>query len=223
MILPLDAIDILAQNWPGPVAALIIMAGFCLVVWKVTQLYYKKIKPIEDKTAHSDCKVHATKIDSLGETSKAVFKKIDSFDEATKAVLKKIDFIEKVLVAKDPDMLNAFSQAKSPRQLNPRGNKLMSDSGADKILDERRGDLIRQIESLSPNTAYDVEQYAYKVLIGNSSESWFNPLKEFVFNTPSYEKMNINIETICFVMSLGLRNYYFDSHKEIDPEDGTAK
>jgi hypothetical protein len=157
---------------------------------------------VEDKVRNSDCARHG--------------KAIDDFDDTTKTILRKIDFIEKALIASDKKLLSAFSQSNSPLQLNQRAIDLMTSSGANKILEGHRDDLIKQIEELNPATAYDVEQNAYKVLILNSDASWFIPLKEYIFNNPVFQGHSISLDAICFVMSLPLRNYYFEKHPEID-------
>lgn len=211
-IIPLDIVQVFQDRWPELTFYAVLIIVIVLVVWGIAKFYYKsyltRMLAVEEKVKNSDCIRHSTVI--------------NSFDTTANTILRKIDFIEKALVAQDPGMLVVFSQTHSPRQLNPLGNELMIDSGADKVLDEYKDYLISQIEEMHPNTAYDVEQYAYAALIINTSQLWFNPLKEFVFNSPVYKEKSINLGAICFVMSLQLRDYYFEKHPEIDQESDPA-
>lgn len=181
----------------------VILIGIvAIVAVRVTSFYHTKIKAVADKVKDADCKRHGAAI--------------DGFEATTMKILSKIDFVEKALVAQKPELLDSFSRANSPRQLNALGVSLMSDSGADEILDEHKADLILQMEEMKPNTAYDVEQNAYAVLIMNTDQQWFNPLKEFVFNNPIYRENSMSLGAICFVMSLRLRDYYFENHPEME-------
>ncbi len=206
MIIPLNITQLLQDKWPEYTLYAVLVAIGAITAWRITVFYYTKIhtkiKSLEDKVQHSDCQRHGTAI--------------NGFDTATQTILHKIEFIERALIAKDPSMLTTFAQSNSPLQLNQRAIDLMTASGADKILDEHKDDLTRQIGELNPATAYDVEQNAYKVLILNSDASWFIPLKEYIFNNPVFQDHNVSLDVICFIMSLPLRNYYFEKHPEID-------
>lgn len=202
MILPLDIIQVFQDKWPEFtfVVVLIVVVGF--VVWKISAFYHTRIKSLEDKVKHAECQRHGSAI--------------NSFDASTQAILHKIEFIERALIAKDPTMLTTFAKSNSPLQLNQNAVKLMSDSRADIILDEHKDDLITKIQELRPATAYDVEQHAYRVLIMSSDEQWFIPLKDYIFNHPIFQGQSINVDVICFIMSLPLRNYYLETHPEIE-------
>jgi hypothetical protein len=202
MIIPLDITQIFQDKWPELTFYVVLIAIVSVVVWRISAFYYTRIKSLEDKVQHSDCKRHGVAI--------------DSFDASTQTILRKIEFIERVLIAKDSSMLTTFAQSKSPLQLNERAIALMKDSGADKILDEQKENLLAQIEAMKPSSAYDVEETAYKILLLNSGEHWFIPLKDYLFNHPVFQEQPINVDAICFVMSLPLRNYYLDSHSDID-------
>lgn len=72
----------------------------------------------------------------------------------------------------------------------------------------------------------DVERYSLRVLNENMQKEIFNGIKDFVYNAPSTMKIqdetgeevdvNVKIETILMIMSIYLRDKYFERHKEID-------
>ncbi len=206
MIIPLDIVQVFQDKWPELTFIVVLIALFVVMAVVITKFYYtkihSKISSLEGKVQHSDCQRHGVAI--------------NGFDASTQAILHKIEFIERALIAKDPNMLTTFAQSNSPLQLNQRAIDLMTASGADEILEKHKDDLVKQIEELESATAYDVEQNAYKVLILNSNASWFIPLKEYIFNNPIFQGHNVNLDVICFVMSLPLRNHYFEKHPEID-------
>jgi hypothetical protein len=216
IFIPLDTVGLFSERWPELTFYAILIGVVAFAAVRVTTFYHTKIKAVADKVKDSDCARHGMAINDFHDTTKLILHKIDFIE-------RKIDFVEKALVAQKPEMLSAFSQTNSPRQLNERGSRLMSDSGSDRILDEHKDDLVLQIEDMRPDTAYDVEQHAYAVLIMNTSQQWFNPLKEFVFNTPVYEDKSIDLGAICFVMSIRLRDYYFERHPEIEQESVNEK
>jgi hypothetical protein len=204
--IPLDITQVFQDKWPEFTLYAVIAIVGIVVVWRIARFYYTnysvRMRAVEDKVRDSDCARHG--------------RAINDFDGTTKIILHKIDFIEKALIASDKKLLSAFAKSNSPLQLNQRAIDLMTSSGADRILERHRDVLIKQIEELNPATAYDVEQNAYKVLILNSDASWFIPLKEYIFNNPVFQGENISMDAICFVMSLPLRDYYFNKHPEID-------
>jgi hypothetical protein len=206
MITPLDITQVFQDKWPELVLYFSLFALGAFAAGVLVKIYYtkihSKIHSLEDKVQHSDCQRHA--------------KAIDSFDVSTEKILTKIDYIEKALIAKDPNMFTTFAQSHSPYKLNQDCIDLLKESGADTIFEQQKDDLARQIEEMAPATAYDVEQNAYKVLILNTDKSWFIPLKEYVFNSPIFRGNNINLDAICLIMSLPLRDYYLEKHSEID-------
>lgn len=140
-------------------------------------------------------------------------------DVIIKGIKQSLERIEKILIAKNIDMFDRFSQANSPRQLNDVGQRLLTDSGAEAILSEHMEELIAAIAERKPETAYDVEQCSYYAMLENSFEKWFIPLKNYIYNHPVFDGVNVNIAVIAFIMSLPLRNEYLNRHPEINPDN----
>lgn len=169
---------------------------------KVIYSVIKELEKVDNRTIHADCK---TNKDTINDTK-----------EIVASINKSIERIEKILIAQDSSMLERLSVTHSPRQLNAEGMKLFQVSGADKILDANMETLIKKIEDCKPITAYDVEQQAYAVLLESSFDAWFAPIKNYIYNHPVFNgNLNLNVETLAFVMSLPLRNEFLNRHPEI--------
>lgn len=51
-----------------------------------------------------------------------------------------------------------FSQSKSPLALNPRGQKLLTDSGIAPLIESRIDEIVKYVQDLNPQNAYEVQQ-----------------------------------------------------------------
>jgi hypothetical protein len=104
--------------------------------------------------------------------------------------------------------------------------KLLETSGAKKCVDENLIFFNKEIHKLSPKVALDVENYALSVLNKNTDNSFFNPIKDFVYNVPypytiidddgnSLQiKDAINLGIILLIMSIYLRDKYFEYYPQ---------
>lgn len=169
------------------------------------RFYFRKCHPI---IKNAQCEAHHRTLESLESQGKS------STDTLAK-LMSKLDNIERVLIAKDESLLDRFSVTHSPRQLNDAGEALLKDSGAKVLLEAELPRLIELIDKEEPHTALDVEQIAYRVLLSESSESWFVPIKNYIYNNPVYNNSPINIGTLCFIMGISLRNSYLARHPEL--------
>ena len=99
-----------------------------------------------------------------------------------------------------------FASAASPRQLNDRGNVVLSESGIKEIIDDKKSVLLAEIKKIAPKTAYDAEEVISKVVtsILISDPAIVNKLKDGAFRTGS------DIDILLFVGSVYLRNLIFE-------------
>ena len=121
------------------------------------------------------------KIDSLGDRLKRIE---DYFDDIIK---------------------DKFASANSPRQLNDRGNKLLTDSRVKQFIDSNRGDFLALAKAKSFSNPYDAEKGLLEILrnyVQERQEDLKN-LKEHAFNSGT------DIESVYFVGSIYLRNQIF--------------
>lgn len=215
----LDFTDYALDKWPVLTICLVAIGVVIYVAVWVTRFYYTHIKAVEDKVEHADCKRHGDAISGFDKKTEKMFARIDEslskIGRIENLLGGRITTLEKAFIAKYPEQLDTFAQHNSPLQLNDFSKEIMEESGADKIFEQQKDDLVRRMEELKPGTAYDVEETAYRVLLYNSSEMWFNPIKTFLYNNPVYKEKTLNVDILCFIMSLPLRDYYLARHPEI--------
>lgn len=189
-----EYVSYIIAHWP--VIALLLVT--VLAVWKVASFYFTRFKPIETEVGkfktHADCISHRSDIDELRNI---------------------VRNIERILLQKDNKLIDKLSISRSPRQLNDSGNKLYEDSGAKRLMEEKAAEFIEHLEKRMPITALDVETESQSVLLSLSDEDYFVQIKTFIYNNPRYQDINIDLLTICYVMSLELRNLYLQKYPEI--------
>ncbi len=190
-----------------------------MTIWAVN--LFNKHKDTAAKIETLPCAYHSTKIEKHDEQfadSKAAVHRIEG----------QLDLLIKTLVPKQKKRVQraapSFSGKHSPRQLNQNGVELLKDSGADKFLDANMNFFIKKMEVIAPKTAYDVEDLASTVLLAESNDDMFIPLKSWVYNAPTRQLVNedgttkmqdIELDDVIFVMSLPLRDKYIELHPEI--------
>lgn len=87
--------------------------------------------------------------------------------------------------------------------------------------------LVSILENTQPKTPFDVEDNASSVLIQNIGDSMFNEIKSFLYYSPdkievkdpesgSDVKVMLSLHSLVKVMSIYLRDKYFERHPEID-------
>jgi hypothetical protein len=125
--------------------------------------------------------------------------------------------IKLFLMSKHEDAVDALSVSHSPISLNEAGERLYTISGAKEILESNIEKYIKKIEALNLKTALDVEEQSLLILYGCSGDDEFTPLKNYVFNNPVFEKLSLNMASICFVMSIPLRDEFLKRNAGMMP------
>lgn len=204
----------------GVIVVGVVVSGIVwLTIWavKLTDKHKDVSKRIDDLP----CSHHTTKLERHDEQfadSRAAVSRIEG----------QLDLLVKTLVPKQKKRIErsayALSGKHSPRQLNKNGIALLKDSGADKFLEANMDFFIKKMEVIAPKTAYDVEDLASTVLLAESNNDMFIPLKSWAYNAPTRELKNedgsvksldVELDDIIFVMSLPLRDKYLELHPEI--------
>jgi len=211
---------------------LIFLVTTC-IVWFVAKIYFEKIKGSEKKIKELPCAKHEDSMRSLDKTIVKIHHKLDKLDkleeifvkheEHFKLIDENMTKIITILTISDPDTTAAFSLKHSPSQLNEVGEKLYNECGGDKMLTDNGNFLIKLMEKDFPETALDVENKAYEVLLSNSYMSIFNHLKQWVYNCPEWiidsKKYTITMKDVCYVLSLKLRDLYLKKHPKCQTEE----
>lgn len=191
-----------ADNYPE----LIVYGLVAIAVWLIARFYFSRYRTVENKVKSLPCERNA-----------------DRFNE----INFKLDRIITYLSTKYPTSASVFSFKQSPRRLNDTGKSLLQQCGGDAFLEKNSPSLIKMMEASNPKTALDVETLAYEVLISNQNLDIFNDIKQWVYNSPSWELIvsgnkesySITMGDICFVLSIPLRDKYLAEHPETVSED----
>lgn len=196
----------IANNYP----VLLLIAATAVIVWLIARFYYTRIVKAEDKIAIAE-----KKIESLPCLAQ---------EKDSRAIMSSLSEIITYLKIKDSKFASlAFSRKESPRKLNESGTQLLADCEGVKFINDNREELIAAIDSKQPKTALDVESAANEVLIERINSSIFNPLKEWVYRSPSMKieiqgeqrDYAVTISDVCFVISLPLRDEYLALHPDL--------
>lgn len=125
--------------------------------------------------------------------------KINTLEKAISA----IDNLREKLAKVEAEKANIgdYIQAKSPLMLTDKGKAVLLDSGGKDYIEKNKNILLTEIKNLSPKNAYDVQEYAKKVIIDKSASNDFNNIKNYAFK----EGLDFNI--IVNVMGIYLRDY----------------
>lgn len=137
--------------------------------------------------------------------------------------------IEEYLMHNDSEAMDVLLRKCSPYQITSFGEKMIEMSGGKNCVNTNVDFFILEIEKRSPRVALDVERYALSVLNDNLKLEYFNDIKNFIFGAPEILKVTddngataeipIKLEHILMVMSIYLRDKYFEQHPEIDIKD----
>lgn len=95
-----------------------------------------------------------------------------------------------------------------------------------KAIDGNLDFLIKELEKISPKTAFDVEDQAYSVLFKNMGHDLFNEVKNFIYYSPEIievtnpcdgnkSQVKISLQTLIRLMGIYLRDKYLEKHTEI--------
>ena len=111
-----------------------------------------------------------------------------------------------------------LSKRKSPRQLTTAGMELLNISGGKECIDKYTDLFIHAIMERTPRVPYDVERLSMEVILARTSNEVFDDIKNFIYNSPGTieldgETVEVNIFSIGFVMSIYLRDIYFEKQK----------
>lgn len=119
-----------------------------------------------------------------------------------------------------PVKTKGILQAKSPMQLTDLGKKLLENSGAKRIIDDKYGELEKTINEQNPKTAYDVQNYISKLIAKLENEDFMSSIKIFVYNNPELENRPLELVDIQGAMVIYLRDLYLEKHPEIKKDNG---
>ena len=113
-----------------------------------------------------------------------------------------------------------WSIGHSPRQLNPDGARLLNSSNIQKIIDEKKGDLLRELKQMQFSNSYDAEIAVLEAAkkIPEKYPELLPQIKEGAF------RGGADVDSVLFVGGLYLRNQIFtDLGFKVDDLDALQK
>lgn len=207
--------EYLLNNWTSFTVVLIVGVTCFILARKFT-----KWEDLHDRK-HEDLERRMLEIYSGMESITSTLK---SIMENMAAIEKDVIILKSVIAMKYKNFMDVLSLKHSPRKLNDNGERILSDINGNEFLQKNKDFFFAKIDEQHPKTALDVELAANFVLLSNMSNDIFNELKNFVYNAPTYlmnddkegqRPYDLDMNDICFVLSLPLRDMYLAKHKEI--------
>lgn len=150
--------------------------------------------------------------------------KIDSLDSIISSQGDRILVIETAMSLKVKGVENLLSQRHSPRVLNTLGEMLFNEMNGGEFLEKNKSALFAQIDSRNPKAGLDVEVASSVALALCVNEDFFIPIKNYVYNRAEIEteggtKIDMTLQTACYILSMPLRDLYLKEHPEIPTEN----
>jgi hypothetical protein len=113
---------------------------------------------------------------------------MDRLDDLAKSTNKIVVEISKWVMKQDKTMIDTLQKG-SPYRIMPHGYALLNESFAKKCVDENFSFFKERINNRKPETELDVENAAISLTAGSMDESFMNPVKEFLYNSPEKIKL----------------------------------
>lgn len=143
-----------------------------------------------------------------------------------KDVKSDVQNIKSVLVQHFPNVYNLFAMKKSPRRLNPLGERVFGEIGGAQFLETHKDFFFAQMDAMKPGTKLDVENAAAMVLLNNTGDPMFNGIKDYIYDAPSMEvpdkdggtmRYDLTLGDACYILSLPLRDMYLQERGVGEP------
>lgn len=165
-----------------------------------------------------------SKVYKIWETSKKVEdldKSVTQLLKDTKEVREDMIRVQTILVMKHKGIEDVFSVKHSPRMLNDLGTRMFLEMNGAEFLEKNKSFLFAKIEEQKPNTALDVENAAQWACSSSTNETFFNPVKDFVYLCPLLKKpdgteFEFTLASAAFILGLKLRDLYIQEHPEFE-------
>lgn len=189
-----------------------------IATWRVSK-YHTKLEEIKDKVEKLPCDKHKDDIRDSGQRYNELQRIVSSTNDM-------VVEINKWLMKFDNDMIDKLAKKASPLKMTPLGEVLFEKSSAKKTIDNNIDFLIKELEDINPQTAYDVEEEALSYLLRNMGNEIFTDIKQFLYYSPDTiqlkdpvsgedKDVRLSMQSIIKLMSIYLRDLYLKKHPNI--------
>lgn len=138
-------------------------------------------------------------------------KKFDKIENKAEGLRSDVDRMISTIngLQKSIDKITDVAQSHSPISLTEKGEKLVEDSGFNKIFKEYKDDLVKRLHRLKPRSQYDVQEKARMMMSDMIDDERFRSIEGWAYD---------NGEDFAQIMRAGsikLRDYYFEKYPDI--------
>lgn len=148
-------------------------------------------------------------------TTKSAVKDIPSIKLSIGKIEKALLTMNALLLENGHIKQTCYSEANSPIKVNELGEKLLRESGAEKILKEITPAFLADLEGNSFNNPLELERACYQSLVSNMNDKRFSDLQTFAYNNPKFHDKPLRYFDILSVMALKLRDSYLEKHPKL--------
>lgn len=222
-----DVWNYLKTNYPTVFWSMIAVAAAIYVTLKL-RIFYERFTNVEKKCSdidgmkenHSEHKGNFKSVsDKLDEQ---IIPKLDALANESMKINSATNAIITYLITKDKNAALVF-QSRSPVILTDTGIKLLETSGGRKYIDDNIEYLLSKMEQGKYKSALDVQNTATKIIVDEFNSDGFTPIKNYIFENPTVKIGKANLDNslalISRIMSLQLRDKYFEKHPELKDLD----
>lgn len=201
------------EHFPAIGCTILLVVVCVYATWKIRGLFDQS-RNIQSKVDNLPCQSHEKKIDQM----KLNDKKLNNISTSIRK-------IEEWIIKQDVDAMGDLVRKCSPYKLTELGYIMLLESGAKECVDENMDFFVHKLEETDPLTAYDVEKNALTIVSDSIDDPVFNGIKDFIYNSPQVMEMKtevgeqevkVDIRRILMIMSIYLRDRYFEKHTELD-------
>ena len=139
------------------------------------------------------CDENGKKIDATARILDALASKVDNLQCGVHR--KAIVNIENTLLSKRM-FAPSLSASLSPKRLSEHGRELYQISGIQTVLENHLQHFIEKIEAFAPKTALDAQNLSLHVIFNSTDEDFFIPVKNLLFNNPSFDDSGQSVPPI---------------------------
>ena len=200
----------------APWIAVIVLA--IIGSWKLSK-YHAKLEETRNKVDSLPCDKHKDGI----RDSEQRYNELQRIVTSTNDMVVEIN---KWLMKFDNDMIDKLAKKASPLKMTPLGEVLFEKSSAKKTIDNNIDFLIKELEDINPQTAYDVEEEALSYLLRNMGNEMFADIKKFLYYSPDTiqlkdpssgedKDVRLSMQSIIKLMSIYLRDLHLKKHSNI--------
>ncbi len=145
--------------------------------------------------------------------TKKATSKFPKIEDTLNRIDKGFTTLNQILLEKNVISRSCYSEENSPRAINPLGLRLFSESGAEKLFNSIKDELLTKLEKKKFDSLLELERSSLDVIIENMNDYRFKDVQNFAFQHPTFNGNPLTYTDILFVMSLRLRDTYREKHK----------